>query len=760
MVHGFPPLERTGVETHVAALARALARRGVEVEVFAPRTDPTQPEFALRREERDGYGLTWVIANRTPRSAAEHQDPPGMAQVFGEFLDRERPDLVHFHHAMKLGIGIFHAARRRSIPSVYTVHDYYPICHRVILARPDLTRCSNVGDSKACARCDRALSFLNQVQPWSDYQGGLLPEGMNQRQREALERILGGHATEEAASAQDAERAKLDLARKTAFDSIDLLLAPTHFVRGQLSAGGFDPRRVELCEYGIDATTLAALEPLDRSRRPLTFGYLGGAHKHKGLHVLLEAFSRLGSTPGAAAGARLSIHADSTDLEYTNALRARAGLLGVTWHGAYTQTELPRIMEGIDVLVLPSIWWENAPFVIREAHAARRPVIASDLPALRESVEDGVDGMLVTPGDPEALKRAMQRLIQEPEWASRLAQGARAPRSLDALCDELLGRYGELLRRRGPALPAAIPASARDFSQRVLECEASSVARLAERASAGLERLARSLGVEPGPVHEPEVSSIAVERLQDARREIAWRMERELLLAAQNADLENSRGELTKELARVQLDGDRARAALDQARRTLDARENELQFAAKAQADAAKAQAAAAKAQTVAAKAQADAAEALELEQRAHSTARSALAAATGALQTALADREVLRATLSELSRVNETLAAEAVGAEGELRVLAEQAAVLKQHANWLEHEAAQLTRRFGGSSESLRDPQEFQAATALLDRVEAELQWRRREMHALCESGGRIIRALVARSALGRRMGAWERKP
>ena len=91
VVHGFPPHEHTGVENHVAALAKCLARRGISIEVFAPLADPTLQDFAQRREERDGYGLTWVIANRILQSAAEHQDPPGMAAAFGEFLDRVRP---------------------------------------------------------------------------------------------------------------------------------------------------------------------------------------------------------------------------------------------------------------------------------------------------------------------------------------------------------------------------------------------------------------------------------------------------------------------------------------------------------------------------------------------------------------------------------------------------------------------------------------------------------------------------------------------
>jgi glycosyltransferase involved in cell wall biosynthesis len=90
------------------------------------------------------------------------------------------------------------------------------------------------------------------------------------------------------------------------------------------------------------------------------FGFLGGLSKHKGLHVLLDAWSQLD------APAHLEIHGDSTDRAYVAAMEARASELGVAWRGAFEQRDLPRVLGGIDVVVVPSIWLENAPFVIRE----------------------------------------------------------------------------------------------------------------------------------------------------------------------------------------------------------------------------------------------------------------------------------------------------------------------------------------------------------------------------------------------------------
>ncbi|HUR28045.1 MAG TPA: glycosyltransferase, partial [Planctomycetota bacterium] len=213
VVHGFPPHERTGVETHVAALARALGRRGIEVEVFAPRKDVRTPEFAQRREARDGFHVTWITVNRIARTAEERFAPPGMAEAFGEFLERVRPTLVHFHHVLKLGVGLLEETARRGLPSIYTAHDFFPVCERVILARPDLERCSTLGDAHACARCDDAAAFLDARGRWSDWQAGVLPDSLSANERSELAQLL--RARDET-SANFETRVALERRRKAA----------------------------------------------------------------------------------------------------------------------------------------------------------------------------------------------------------------------------------------------------------------------------------------------------------------------------------------------------------------------------------------------------------------------------------------------------------------------------------------------------------------------------------------------------------------
>jgi glycosyltransferase involved in cell wall biosynthesis len=245
-VHGFPPHECTGVETHVEALARALARRGLEIEVFSTRADPRAPDFSLRSEQREGFRLTWVVQNRVPQSAREHAERPGAVAAFAEFLERVRPQLVHFHHVHKLGLGCLELAAQRNIPSVFTAHDYFSVCHRIVLSRPDLQRCETLGDAAACARCDGAVSYLDSLQRWSDWQVGVFANTLAAQEQRELGRLL------EQDGATIEERAALDRRRSAAFAALDLVLAPSEFLRERLIEGGLDGARIERCAYGIE----------------------------------------------------------------------------------------------------------------------------------------------------------------------------------------------------------------------------------------------------------------------------------------------------------------------------------------------------------------------------------------------------------------------------------------------------------------------------------------------------------------------------
>lgn len=154
--------------------------------------------------------------------------------------------------------------------------------------------------------------------------------------------------------------------------------------------------------------------------------YAGHLYAWKGVEVLLEAIAQLPDARGLIIGG----HPAEPDLARTKAVADRLGISDrVTFTGLVEPGRVPELLRQADVLVLPNpasaiSTRYTSPLKLFEYMAAGRPIVSSDLPSIREVLRDGVNALLVTPGDPAALASAIDRLLKEPALASRLARAA------------------------------------------------------------------------------------------------------------------------------------------------------------------------------------------------------------------------------------------------------------------------------------------------------------------------------------------------
>ena len=177
------------------------------------------------------------------------------------------------------------------------------------------------------------------------------------------------------------------------------------------------------------------------------FGYFGNLTPWKGIDVLLQACRRL-----IADGVEfeLRVHGDAP-FQGESFVERIDGLFDETAGrvvrlGAYRQEELPSLMASVDWVVVPSVWWENAPLVIAEAFAHRRPVIASGIGGMAEAVKHDIDGLHVRANDSGDLARVMARVAGDAGLHRRLAEMIRPPLSVDAVA----GTYLDLFRTLSP----------------------------------------------------------------------------------------------------------------------------------------------------------------------------------------------------------------------------------------------------------------------------------------------------------------------
>lgn len=192
---------------------------------------------------------------------------------------------------------------------------------------------------------------------------------------------------------------------------------------------------------GVDIATITAATPIE-SAAPTIF-FCGRHEERKGLAVLLEAFATLPSD------ARLWIAGDGPDGEV---LKARWGDDSrISWLGRIDDTEKWGRLRGATVFCAPSLHGESFGVVLIEAMAAGTPVVASALDGYRNVATDGVDSLLVTPGDAGALGAALGRVLSDQALAGRLrAAGVRRAEdfSMHHLAAEYLTIYDELRAAR------------------------------------------------------------------------------------------------------------------------------------------------------------------------------------------------------------------------------------------------------------------------------------------------------------------------
>ncbi len=100
------------------------------------------------------------------------------------------------------------------------------------------------------------------------------------------------------------------------------------------------------------------------------------------------------------------------------------------------RSDIPDVLRGSEMVVLPSIYGENLPTVLMEAGGCRRPVIASDVGGISDIVADGETGLLVPPGDDAGLSAAMLKLLDDPQLGERL--GAAGRQRMERLFDARL----------------------------------------------------------------------------------------------------------------------------------------------------------------------------------------------------------------------------------------------------------------------------------------------------------------------------------
>lgn len=394
-----------GAEIILQRTAEGLAKRGCRVSVLVTGPDAGLGDESLNRVRVYRAGLHnfyWHYTDqrhgRLLRLAWHLRDRynPAMRSYVRQVIAQEKPDLVVCHNLTGWSVSAWDEITAAGLPIVQVLHDFYLLCPASTMFKA----------GHACQRqCGRCARFR---------------QGHGQR------------------SAQVAS-----------------VVGVSRFMLDTLQAQGYFRGAHSAVVYNASPFTPPPLKsvgalPGQVNKTPLRFGYMGTLSEPKGLRWLIEQFQQL---PFDATLQIAGNGLTEDDARFKAMVRSpRIRFVGYqTPRAFYSQ---------IDVAIVPSLWNEPFGMVAVEACAHGVPVIASRMGGLPEIIQDGFNGLLCSPDDPDALGVAMLKLHQQPALLARLAAQARgsvaALLNLDLMLDSYLDIFRQTLLDR-TRLPQSLP---------------------------------------------------------------------------------------------------------------------------------------------------------------------------------------------------------------------------------------------------------------------------------------------------------------
>lgn len=446
LVHGYPPTAMAGTELCAQRLCAGLRGRGHEVSVVAREEMPGFPEYKMTRDRVDGIPVLRVVNNFTRLQKKHLFDyHPRFEEIFAGEISRTGPDIVHIQHLAGASWGIPSMVKKRGLPLVVSLHDYWYACERVQLLRPDGSLCRGPERGRNCALyCARSsLSYLGSAvfERFRGITGRLSPLPGERAALAALSVLQRGLMPVRTRRLRKAYRGRCSRLLDP-LSTADFLVSPSEKARSIYTAMGVPGERHVVIPHGLPPLSSSSgtrWRAAYDGTKPLEVGYVGNLMEHKGIITLLRAMKKL-----LPREARLTMYGKAYPPRYERFLRKAVKRFPpgqVAVRGTYTPAELPRIFAGIDILVLPALWHETFNLVLWEAWAAGVPVLASCVGALADFIREGVNGVTFSPGNWRDLRAILLQFIRDPGLLAKLRENL--PRYCGTL-DENAGKYEKL----------------------------------------------------------------------------------------------------------------------------------------------------------------------------------------------------------------------------------------------------------------------------------------------------------------------------
>ena len=390
-----------GPERYLFNIIDLLERNGHVIAPFSVENSRNTPNiyskyFLKSIDDEVHFGDSGRSLFKTARSLPRMFWSSEARRKFADFLDDFQPDIVYvLQYHNKISPSFIPEARKRGIPVVHRISDFQYMCpNAMFYTQGQICEACLKGHSwkcvkKRCVHGSLAMSVVKlAAKKFHDFKG------------------VKNH--------------------------IDAFVVPSGFTLSRLLRYGIPESKL----HHIPSFYNVRMQPneAELSYEPF-FLFIGRITEQKGLRTLVDAF--------ADTDMHLKIigtSADNLEAELKASLEGRRH--NIEFLGFQPFDKIAPWLQRCRATIVPSLWYDNFPNTVLESFGFRKPVIASSVGSLLETVIDGETGITFTPGDPGDLRKAAKRLLSNEPEARRL--GAAAKHMIDTrLCDSL--HYQKLL---------------------------------------------------------------------------------------------------------------------------------------------------------------------------------------------------------------------------------------------------------------------------------------------------------------------------
>jgi glycosyltransferase involved in cell wall biosynthesis len=428
------PHHVAGTEVYTWALAKSLQQKGNDVTILVPDYNSD----ILNEYKYDGLSVKrYPEPDKRDRLLMMGKRAPNGIDAFKQLIIELQPDIVHVQElAGSSGIGIYHlrALKKMGIRTVFTMHLARYSCFCGTLMYKDKESCTGLIDIKRCTQCALSKLPINNTAQKILYNASMPLYNLN-IDTAKLNNSIG------TAFSYPFIIKKLRISLFEIFDLCSKVIVLTDWYKEVLLENGVPANKISVIKQALPYNTHISEVQIVKAGPSVSLIFIGRIDPIKGLHLLIDAIINLPED-------KIVLHlygAVNDEAYFINLKNKTNGKKNIVWKGVLAQKDVVATMRDYDALILPSMFSEMSPLVIQEAFAAGIPVIGSNVYGIAEQIQDGVNGLLFQFGDALALKKTLQKLINNPELLNKLSENIKPVDGFKRVADETENVYKSVL---------------------------------------------------------------------------------------------------------------------------------------------------------------------------------------------------------------------------------------------------------------------------------------------------------------------------